>query len=233
MLDELEDADIYARDLGLLESDLQLAASSCFNFRNVIQEKAKLPPGNDEANKSILNKLAEVRAIAGLCRLGFTELRSLPAPGPDLSGLRTNKQYLIEVTRLGSSEGKRSQVWDAHDTLPDGTAWGTMSQRGSAPIAIHEAVYREVEEKSRQLRNAGPCLGIVWISLGRDYFIAGKYELSGVGVMKNMRRTMTEALIGAVADCQSTGLYAHIGHVILSLGRDLEDLVVPHFESAN
>jgi hypothetical protein len=227
LIDELENAHGYARELGLLESDIQLAAKACSEFENIIQEKAKLPPLNDEANKSILNKLSEIRAIGGLCRLGFKELRSLPAPGPDLSGLRNNQRYLIEVTRLGSSQGKRSRVWDAHETLYDGTAFGTMSQSGSAPRAIRDAIYREVEAKSRQLRTAGPGFGIVWISLGRNYFIAGKYELSGVGVMKNMRRTMAQALIGAVDDLQSTGLYTHIGHVVLSLGRDLEDLVVP------
>jgi len=220
--------DVSEEALDLLDSHLQAAAKQCVRFAELIAEKRKLPSDLNEANKVILDKLAEIRAINGLLSLGFAEIEFTKAP--DFAASYQNGRFGIEVTRLGSSEGKRSQAWDSRKDFGGGSSIGWMSQYGAVTNALEEAIYREIEGKSAQLKVSGNP-GIVWISLGRDYFMARKYELEGIGAARNLQLTMRSAVERVMDSISTTGLYRHISHAVLSPGRDLVDVVVPPLRS--
>jgi len=102
-----------------------------------------------------------------------------------------------------------------------------MSSGGKVHDALSEAIYREIEEKYRQIRDGqGTDLRIVWISLGRDYFTCGLYELPGIGSLKNMSRTIFGFVASAVQSHRDAGLCELLTHVVVSSGRDLGDLLL-------
>lgn len=223
ILSEMDDTGV--RSLHLLNQHLELAAKQCSNFGNLVSEKDPLPQDLDEANRTVLNKLAEVRAIVGLQRLGFSHIEFIGSP--DLKARLAADTCYVEVTRLGKSAGKRSKVWDAQaGSVESGLFIGTMHSGGAVEAAIGEAVYREIEDKYRQLKFCEAENRILWISLGRDYLTAGRYELPGIGVSGKMQRTVTAALRTAVQDILATGTYEQLSRVVLSPGRDEQDIVV-------
>jgi hypothetical protein len=168
----------------------------------MVREKKTLPPDLDQANQTVLDKLAEVRAVWGLTRLGFSNIRF--TTWPDLGAQYHGQEVAIDVTRLSASGveghvGSRADVWDAQDEPEPGMKVGLMSSGGKWPDRLGEAVYREIEGKNRQLRkHRDSAIGVLWISLGRDYLTAGKYELPGVGLSQNMKRTDFAAVMEAV-----------------------------------
>jgi len=222
----------HLETLRLLDEHVRLATEVCRGFTRLIGEKSKLPTDLDEANKTVLNKLSEVRAVVGLHRLNFAQVEFTESP--DLKAEREGRTFAVEVTRFGYSEGKRSLVWDEQwGSLEDGIFMGLMTDDGPAPDAISEAVYREIEEKYPQLKRSGGSVGgrILWISLGRDYFATGVYELFGANTFGRMTRSANHALEAAYRDIAATGGYERLSHVVLCLGRDHEDLVVPSLDT--
>lgn len=229
---ESEEHPIHLQNLSLLDNHIKVATQVCRGFARLIGEKSKLPADLDEANKTVLNKLSEVRAVVGLHRLKFTELEF--SEFPDLTAERNGRKFAVEVTRFGYSEGKRARVWDrTWGSLEDGVFMGLMSSDGLAPEAISEAIYREIEEKYPQLKRSSESVGgcILWISLGRDYLTAGVYELSGADTFGRMTRSATHALEAAIRDIVATDAYELLSHVVLCRGRDYADLVVPGLDA--
>ena len=206
ILSELENPEDpgLAKSLSLLDDHLSIASDTCSNFLDVLKEKPKLPTLIDEANTTVLNKLSEIRAVVGLSRLGFRDIQF--SGTPDFTAYRNDAACAIEVTRLGRSLGRRSDVWDYEAGAPDlesleevGYHVGLMSSGGKVHDALSEAIYREIEEKYRQIRGAqGTNLRMIWISLGRDYLTCGLYELPGIGSLKNMSRTISGFVASAV-----------------------------------
>jgi hypothetical protein len=232
ILSEIEESSNHTEHtdrLTRLDKHLSLASEMCGNFASLVSEKSRLPSDLDEANKTILNKLSEVRAVVGLERLGFADMSFNGSP--DLRATRSGSVYSIEITRLGCSEGKRSKVWDieAGSLQEDGYHVGSMVGGGASVEALSEAIYREIEEKAPQLKGAGG-EGVLWVSLGRDYLATGLYELPGVGLLVKMSNP-NRALLDAMRYKDESGLYKDVSHVIVSLGRDLDDLVVPALEN--
>jgi hypothetical protein len=225
LVDELDEPELHQKNLTILETHIGLAAESCSAFEDLLYEKRQLPDDIDEANRMVLDKLAEVRAVVGLSWLGFSDIAAMRAPGPDLSAIRDGKRYVIEVTRLGSSVGKRSQVWDAYHVL-EGSTVGTLSRGGKAQHAISEAVYREIEDKSRQLKLHRSDAAMIWISLGRDYLTAGRYELPGVGGLRNLKGTLSDSVFSAAENVLSADISRHVSSVVLSPGSDLRDIEI-------
>lgn len=217
--------------LRLLDHHLELVSESCANFEWCLEEERTLPTNLDQANIVVLNKLAEVRAIVGLSRLGFEDLKFIETP--DLSGFRSGRPAYVEVTRLNKSFGKRSDTWDESygDLERDGYTIGVMNQRRSegdrpkAVDAISEAIYRKVEEKYRQLELVPGQEGarLLWISLGRDYFAAGRYELPGVDEMQRTQHYI-DGIQDAIRYFESQNAYAGLS-VVLSLGRNNDDVI--------
>lgn len=217
----------HDQNLKRLDCHLDIASISCRNFESVFSEKSSLGSDIHEANARILDKLAEIRAIVGLYRFGFKDIEFIKSP--DFLAVSGSKKFLIEVTRLGASTGKRSDVWDWQlGSLELGIHMGVMVGEGKSNEALSDAIYREVEGKCQQLRKSNKQSDgwIVWISLGRDYLTAGLYELPSVGTWVKMS-IPKRALETAVRQIKDARLYINLSHVVLSLGRDNEDLVSP------
>ena len=215
-----------------LDDHIRVASEVCTGFDSLTKEKSVLPPDIDEANKTVLDKLSEVRAVVGLARLDFRGIRF--AGTPDFTASKDGQQAAIEVTRLGRSQGKRSDVWDYEAGAPDlesleevGYHVGLMSGGGKVEDALSEAIYREIEEKYRQIRDAeGADLRMIWISLGRDYLTCNQYELEGMGLFKSMPRTAAQTVALAVQSHRAAGLCESLTHVVLCPGRDLQDMLL-------
>ena len=220
-----------ATHLRRLDEHLDLANKACSNFDECMLEKQLLPSNIDQANITILNKLAEVRAIVGLSRLGFENLTFIESP--DFSTTYEGNTAYIEVTRLNNSFGKRSNVWDESygDLEKDGYMIGVMNERhrgrgSKAVAAISEAIYRKVEDKYKQLQQVSDqdALHFLWISLGRDYINAGRYELPGVDEVGRTENYI-DALQDTIAFFEGEGAYGGL-RIVLSCGRDNPDTVV-------
>lgn len=217
----------HHENLSRLDHHLKIAAGVCRNFGALLAERAGLPDSVDEANRVLLDKLAEVRAIWGLARLGFRDIRF--AGTPDFTANLGDHRFVVEVTRFAASSGKRSDVWDRQvGSGESGLFMGMISSNGKVLEAVSEAIYRKIEEKCPQLKPLCPGDSrIVWISLGRDYLTAGRYELPAVGVLSKMPETALSTLRTAVGQIKATGLYPYFSYAVLSLGRDKDDLVEP------
>jgi hypothetical protein len=94
-------------NLNRLNCQLCVASSVGGNLATVFLEKRGLGSDLEEASRTILDKLAEVRAIVGLDRLGFEDIRF--TKNPDLLASLEGKSLLVEVTRFGTSQGNRSK----------------------------------------------------------------------------------------------------------------------------
>jgi len=232
ILSEVESDSESSREFfPILEDHLSLASDACSNFLELLKEKERLPAQIADANVTILNKLSEIRAVVGLSKFGFRNIRF--SGTPDFMAVRQEDSAAIEVTRLGRSHGRRSDVWDWEggaenlETLDEvGYRAGLMSTGGKVEGALSEAIYREIEEKYRQVRSADATLRIIWISLGRDYLTCGLYELEGIGSFAKMPRTSAKTVALAVQSHRESGLCQQLTHVALCPGRNLDDLLV-------
>ena len=233
ILSELEEAGggtaqlQHNRDLGRLDCHLCIARKVCGDFESVFSERLQLGTDLHEANARILDKLAEIRAIVGLHLLGFEGIRFIRTP--DLVATLEGKAFLVEVTRLGASTGKRADVWDWESgSIASGAHVGMEASGGRSVRTLFDAIYREIEGKYPQFKKS-KCQAdgrIVWISLGRDYLTAGRYELPDVGLQVRMSNP-ERALELALREIKGTGGYPGLSHVVLSRGRDHIDLVLP------
>ena len=218
---ELANEERYRERLTALDNDLGIASIICKNFASVLNEKSSLPQKVDDANVTILDKLAEIRAVSGLYCRGFGQIEFVHTP--DFAAQLGGKRFLIEVTRLGHAPGKRSDVYEQQGgSLPVGFKLGLMVERGKGQDALSAAIYNAVIHEYAQLKKGRAVdWGIVWISLGRDYFVAGKYEQEGVGLFQRMERTTRGSLDDVICELKKTvsqGLYARIKYVVLSKG---------------
>ena len=214
-------------NLERLDHHLDVASRVCGNFQSLFSEKRGLGNNVEKANEAIFDKLAEIRAIVGLHRLGFKNIKF--AKTPDLLATLKGMGFLIEVTRLGASLGKRSKVWDLGiGSVESGIPMGMQVSGGKSVGTLSGAIYSKIEDKYPQLKKSIHKADgmIVWISLGRDYLTAGRYELPDVGLQLRMSNAK-KALDLAFQQIRNTGLYSSISYVVLSRGRDNDDLISP------
>jgi hypothetical protein len=208
---------ISAKNCARLEEHLAVASTVCPNFHELLKEKASLPPHLHEANRTVLNKLAEIRAVVGLHEFGFSDIRFTGRP--DLSCTAGGSTLWVEVTRLGASQGKRSLVYDEAWETKDGEIFvGTMTSDGAVEDAIGEAVYREVEDKHRQLRDVGDGKSALWISLGNDYFVNSTYSLPSMSLLSSFRQVPAKILQDTWESLRRTGSYRKLNHIVLAGG---------------
>ena len=209
----------HHQNLNRLNCHLCIASTICGKFEAILSEKKKLGDDVDEANRTILDKLAEVRAIVGLHRLGFQSIEFVKTP--DFLVESGGKLFHVEVTRRGSS--RMCPVVQALNQIQikviDGVDLDVLSK----------AIYHKIEQKYAQCEKSKHKAdgAIVWISLGRDYLTAGKYERDLVGLEVMMPRAMQRALTMAANQIRDTGAYIGLSRVVLSPGRDKDDLMWP------
>ena len=213
----------YQTDLARLDSHLQVAADSCRDFHKLIEEKQQLPNDREEANRTILDKLAEVRSVVGLQKLGFTSVAFTESP--DLEARYEDSTYAIEVTRLAASTNTADSWWESSQVLGDGATITVASSIGRLPVAMSKQIYSKIDSKGKQLNSVvDPISPLVWISLGRDYFTVGEAERAGTGLKVHMRHGYERALDLGIDGAVKNALIPRLRGVVLCPGRDEQDV---------
>ena len=210
-----------------LERHLETSSKVCKDFNCLFQEKSELGDDVRIANATIFDKLAEIRAIFGLDRLSFKNIEFIK--NPDIFAIFGYRKFLVEVTRLGFSPGKRRNVvWDGDTTENSGVRVRHMHKDGRFVKTFPEVIYHKVVEKYKQLKNSQREADkwMVWISSGRDYLTVSDYSLEYTEPVSVMPDTKL-ALEHAMRQIKDDRLCAGLSHIVLSLGRDDPDLVSP------
>jgi len=220
------------QNLERLDRHIDIASRVCSNFQSLFSEKRELGNDVEKANEAIFDKLAEIRAIVGLHRLDFKDIKFIKHP--DLFAKFKGKNFLVEVTRLGNTTGKRADIYDS-DTIESESGIRTRQifdgEKSKSVGVISEAIYYKIVDKYGQFRNPKYQSDgwIVWISIGRDYLTVPKYVMEyteALAVMPNAKRALDLAMQEIIKD-KKRGLYSCLSYSILSLGRDDSDLVSP------
>lgn len=203
----------YRRDLQLLDDHLELAAKICSRFDRLMKERSGLGADLQQANRMLLDKLAEIRAIVGLHHLRF---RGIAYEGtPDLSATGDSTTFAVEVTRLAASPGQTvpllAMLW---------TGDGSEQE-------LADELFSKIVAKYRQLSKASSKDGkyVIWISLGRDYFTAGRYERTLTGLRSRMSGYVSNALNRAVAKVQRQMRCQEPAYVVVCPGREEKEIV--------
>ena len=217
---ELDNAndDQYKRDLRLLDGDLATAARHCSNFSRLIRERRKVGKDLDGASRLILDKLAEVRAVAGLHAMGFLDIAFQGTP--DLVATDAGTDFAIEVTRLADSPV------DA-PALPGEIQVAVLASGDQDAVRkLANELFGKIEAKQEQLSTVPvPRDHIIWISLGRDYFTAGHYERRLTGLRRKMPTFVAGAVELAAQRVRRELAYPQLRHVVICPGREETEIV--------
>ncbi len=208
----------YVRDLERLDHHLALAATNCSGFGRLISERSKVGGDLHSANRMVLDKLSEIRAIVGLHHLSFYDISY--GGSPDLCASRDGTTYGVEVTRLAASGGMRS-----FDEFADFKITVVVQGDDSADDLANQ-LFAKIMTKREQLLRTPFAHGkhIIWISTGRDYLTAGLYERELAGLRPRMPRDVAGKLDRAIDKVQRTCHYPQLSYVVASRGRDSEDV---------
>ena len=216
-------------NLERLDHHLDIASVVCKNFPSVFSEKSGLGRNVKEVNATIFDKLAEIRSIVGLHRLGFKDIQFIEHP--DFCAKLDGQSFLVEVTRFGYSMGKRADVWDSDTTESESgirTKQMYGGERSKSVEVISEAIYHKIVDECKQFRNSKYQSDgwIVWISTGRDYLTVPDYVMEYTEPLPVMPNAKI-ALDSAMKSIRETGTYTRLSYTVLSHGRDDDDLISP------
>ncbi len=223
--DELQNSDEYIKKLQVLDNDLKLATDICPDISQLISEKKKLPLNNsDEASRQILDKLSEIKAVIGLHRLGFSNIRFNKSP--DFTAINNGLLFGIEVTRMNKPAGHRQDVFERSYYLNDNLMVNVSYSDGKDAEKLYFGIYNAISRKEKQLSKIEPA--ILWVSLGRDYLSAGKFEIPGIGTQLKFKFDNCNVISNVWDNLKKQNLLPKsLRHIVLSPGSDLADLVYP------
>lgn len=208
----------YERDLRLLDTDLATGARRCSKFSRLIGERSRVGKDLSGASRLVLDKLAEVRAVAGLHRLGFHDIAFQGTP--DLIATDKGIKFAIEVTRLADSLTEAPAL--PGDVLV--AVVGTGDEDARRRLA--DEFFAKIKGKQQQLSAvAEPRDHIIWISLGRDYFTAGRYERRLTGLRRQMPIIVAPAVELAAGRVRRDLRYPELRRIIVSSGREKPEIV--------
>jgi len=227
-------------DLTRLDTVLQFGKGCCKNFDAIFSEDSLSL--YQDADAKILDLLAEVKAFEFLCAYGFRDItketRTSEARTVDFIASRGEQTYAVEVTRLGIMQSDRKQpVFDEQiSTLTyadcedaDGLEISIISNQGINTDRLEEEIYDASNTKYDQMRDfcltkTGNWKGLLFLSSGRDYFVAGRFENQNFEITP--KRDFLEAL-GRVRRClinEDRVNYLH--YWVITRGKDLQKAIV-------
>lgn len=230
-----------ASDLDKLEHSLYLANLYCNDFALLFKGK-KLPQDPKTVDGQIIDVLAEVKAIEYLHGHGFQEIthikRKKNVKTVDFSAQRNGQYYAIEVTRLGLAQSvKKQPVYYYKDSKIDYSikcedAEGyelSMITEGINTERIMIEISDTVQHEYPQIkeycgRQANQWKGILILSSGRDYFVAGMYE------NKAYEETPTKDFLEALEKIheslkQEQANYKYLNYLIILRDKDLSKAI--------
>ncbi len=213
---ELDNVGEYQHRLDLLDSHLGTAGVQCSNFGQLIGELRGFGTNVDGANGMLLDKLAEIRAVVGLAEFGFDDIKF--SRTPDLTATKDGNELAIEVTRIAASGGIRELSGDYEIQL---------IAEGDEDVLSLQLVTKAVAKRAQLLRaNLTATNHILWISTGRDYFLAGRYEPKSAGLRKRMPNHLRQLVEKASVDDRITRDYPELVCLVASPGADAEPTLV-------
>jgi len=224
------------QDLERLERQLEFGHLFCKDFELISSDT--LTCGQD-ADGKIIDMLAEVRAFEFLSRRGFRDItkvrRKQNQKIVDFITNKNNQNYAVEVTRLGLSQSAQKKAlyeykvstisYDAKCEESNGYEIRAIPGNERLIHDIGDAIDRKYPQiKEFCQRNSSAWRGILFISSGRDYFAAGRYEnkdyeLQPRAVAKALRQVWQSLRLE-----QQDFKYLH--HVVIAIGRDLQKALV-------
>ncbi|MBM2831562.1 MAG: hypothetical protein HW414_614 [Dehalococcoidia bacterium] len=178
--------------LTILDQVLQLGLLHCRDFKHIFKS-VSLPKMAEVADAQIGDLLAEVKAFEFLHAKGFTDIakirRSKAGKTVDFTAKKNGQNHAIEVTRLGLAQSDKKQpvyalristLRYAHCEDADGFEF-TRIDEGSNKERLTKEISDALNNKYPQIlefcrRETGKWKGILFISDGRGYFPARKYE---------------------------------------------------------
>lgn len=205
----------YLANLELLETHLGIAARKCQGFEQLIHEKRSLGADLDSVNRTILDKLAEVRAVVGLNELGFSDIAFRKSP--DLIAEKDNRAYAVEITRISASGGVRE---------PPQIAKVRLLTQGDQTDLLWRQIITKVLAKREQLLKAADASHLIWISTGRDYFTAGRYEPELAGLRRGMPNHLRVMVETACSDSRIRDGYPELAYLAASPGREAHPFIL-------
>ena len=211
---ELGNAAEYLANLELLETHLGIAARKCQGFEQLINEKRSLGADLDSANRTILDKLAEIRAVVGLDELGFSDIAFRKSP--ELIAQKDNRAYAVEITRISASGGIRE---------PPQIAQVRLLTQGDQTDLLWRQIITKVLAKREQLLKAANASHLIWISTGRDYFTAGRYEPEDAGLRRGMPNHLRVMVETACFDSRIRDGYPELEYLAASPGRQARPFI--------
>lgn len=241
------DSELTKCDLEKLEIVLQFGSSCCKDFQLIFQG---VNLSQEDADAKILDMLAEVKAFEFLCRHGFEDItrvnRQQGLKTVDFTAKRNSHNYAVEVTRLGLAQSDKKQPRYAYKegtidrTVECEAADGyeiSMITKGQNIERLENEINDAIGHKYPQIiefceRQNDTLRGILFISDGRSYFAAGKYE------NKDYEQTHQEDFANALQrvwqslKTERRDTYLH--HLVIARGKDLAKAIVyPIFEGSN
>lgn len=228
---QLLDGEPSKPDLDRLEQVLKLGEeANCMDFKLVFQER-ELPNKDRLIDSEIINILAEVKAFEFLHKHSFRDVtkikRKKDAKTVDFTAKRNSQNYAVEVTRLGLARSdKKKPKLDKLSRPP----WLTIiySKEPQNKRRIAEDIYDEVIDKYPQIREfcqrqIGIWKGMLVISNGRDYFVAGRYENKLYELQPSTVREILKQEWKLLKEGQE---YKYLHHILITMGKDLGKAII-------
>lgn len=217
-------------DLDKLELVLQFGNSCCKEFNLVFQERI-LPQNPKTVDGEIINILAEVKTFELLCHYGFRDIskikREKATKTVDFTAKRNGQNYAVEVTRLGLAKSDRKKP--KLDKLSKSSLLTIIdSKEPKNRSRIAEDIYDEIIDKYPQIkefcqRETGVWKGMLIISNGRDYFVAGRYENK---LYELQPRTVAQVLKQEWESLKQWQEYECLHHIVITMGKDIDKVII-------
>lgn len=245
----LELTEFSKSDLDRLEIVLQFAGSCCRDFELITKEDNLSQ--YEDADAKIVDMLAEVKAFEFLCRYTFKDInkirRSRNYKTVDFTATRNDRNYAVEVTRLGLAKsddkqpiyGYKVSTLNYEKKCEDANGWEVLfpPKETLNVDRIRNEIYDAVSNKYTQLRDFlkrkdSNWSGILFISSGRDYFLMRRYankEYDNVSEndFKEALKQVWQHLKGEQRD-------EYIHHLVITRNKDLKKAIVsPVFKRSN
>ncbi|MDO8716073.1 MAG: hypothetical protein Q7J73_04625 [Dehalococcoidales bacterium] len=238
-------------DMERLEKVLHLGEAHCTDFKTIFMEM-NLPRKDLAIDGEIINTLAEVKAFEVLYKRDFSDIKRIrPGKNKtvDFTATRNGQSYTIEVTRIGIPVSPKKQSEPLQSTnltdnagnllaairmyTPDTkkkliTNNDTKNQKEMSNDEIwfysfESAVKTKYKQLERYISNSNENKrGIVFLSVGRDYFVMGKYTREDM-FLRSTLQCICQRLFCELKEKESSS-YLH--HLIINLGKQDKELYI-------
>lgn len=219
-------------DLTRLERVLQLGEKQCTDFKQIFKER-ELPNKDLAIDAEIINILAEVKAFEVLYGHHFEDIKKIrPAQEKtvDFTAAQKGQNFAVEVMRLSQSKKKSKKKEPAYLVNIENAKFTVKLIDGQDNIPIFKNIIRyAVQKKSTQItdfcqRQQGQWEGILFLSIGRDYFIANKYAAHYL--FELAPRSTLEALKSEFDPLMQNTQNRYLKHIIITTGKYNDKVII-------